>query len=45
MEADHWAQLSGVLRQQEVLIDAEELSRLPHDVELSERLRMRISGT
>ena len=41
MEADHWAYLSGILRQQGVLVDAEELNRLPHDVELSERLRTR----
>lgn len=45
MEADHWAYLVGILRQQGVLIDAEELSRLPHDVELSERLRTRITNT
>ena len=46
MEADHWAHLSGVLRQQDVRIDATELSRLRHDVELSERLRRRrISST
>lgn len=38
MEADHWAQLSGVLRQQGVVADAVELKRLPHDVVLSERL-------
>jgi hypothetical protein len=37
-EAGHWAYLAGVLRQQGVVVDAGELSRLPHDVVLSERL-------
>jgi hypothetical protein len=41
-EADHWAYLAGVLRQQGVVVDALELKRLPHDVVLSERLRARI---
>ncbi|MGH3500608.1 MAG: hypothetical protein ACRDQA_06885 [Nocardioidaceae bacterium] len=41
-EADHWADLTGVLRQQGVLTDAEELSRLPHGVELTERLHSRL---
>ncbi|MBA2640998.1 MAG: hypothetical protein H0U77_13625 [Nocardioidaceae bacterium] len=45
MQADHWAYLAGILREQGVLVDAEELSRLPHDVELSERLRTRITPT
>lgn len=44
MEADHWAHLVGILRQQGVLAEAEELRRLPHDVELSERLRTRITS-
>lgn len=43
METDHWADLAGTLRQEGVLIDAEELSRLPHDVELTERLRTRLT--
>jgi hypothetical protein len=38
MEADHWAQLTGVLRHQGVVADALDLKRLPHDVVLSERL-------
>jgi hypothetical protein len=38
MEADHWAYLTGVLRQQGVIVDAAELKRLPHDVVLSQRL-------
>jgi hypothetical protein len=42
MEADHWAYLAGVLRQQGVVVDALELRRLPHDVVLSERLLARI---
>lgn len=44
MEADHWADLAGILRQQSVLVDVEGLSRLPHDVELSERLRTSITS-
>lgn len=44
MESDHWSCLAGILRRQGVHIDAEELSRLPHDVELSERLQARITG-
>jgi hypothetical protein len=40
--AAHWAYLSEVLRQQGIVVDAAELSRLPHDVELSERLLARI---
>ena len=44
MEADHWADLAGTFRQQGVLIDAGALSRLPHDVELTERLRTRLTG-
>jgi hypothetical protein len=41
-EADHWAYLADVLRQQGVVVDALELRRLPHDVVLSERLLARI---
>jgi hypothetical protein len=44
MESDHWAALAEALGQQGVLITAEQLSRLPHDVELSERLRTRLTG-
>jgi hypothetical protein len=43
MEADHWAYLTGVLRQQGVIVDAVELKRLPHDVELGPRLLARIA--
>lgn len=45
MEADHWADLGGVLREQGVLVEAGELRRLPHDVELSARLQTRITST
>ena len=38
MERDHWAYLAGILRQQGVMVDADELKGLPHDVVLSERL-------
>jgi hypothetical protein len=44
MDASHWAYLADVLRQQGVVVDAEELKRLPHDVVLSERLLARIGG-
>ena len=43
-EADHWAHLADVLRQQGVVVDALELKQLPHDVVLSERLLARIGG-
>jgi len=43
MEADRWAHLAGILRQHGVPIDAEELRRSPHDVELSQRLLTRIT--
>lgn len=42
MEADHWAQLTGTLRQHGIVAEALELKRLPHDVVLSERLLARI---
>lgn len=45
MEAGYWAELVGILREQGVLVDAEGLSRLPRDVELSERLQTRITST
>jgi hypothetical protein len=44
MEADHWAFLADVLRQQGVVVDARELKRLPHDVVLSERMLARTRG-
>lgn len=45
MAADHWASLAATLRDHGVHVDAEMLSRLPHDVELTERLRARLTGT
>ncbi|MGH3491275.1 MAG: hypothetical protein ACRDP8_25565 [Actinopolymorphaceae bacterium] len=44
MAAGHWSSLAGILRQQGVLVDVEELSGLPHDVELGERLRTRFTS-
>lgn len=44
MEADHWARLTQVLRQQGIMAGAGELKRLRHDVLLSERLLARVSG-
>jgi hypothetical protein len=41
-EEGHWAYLSDVLRQHGVVVDALDLSRLPHDVVLSERLLARV---
>ena len=43
MEADHWASLSEILRRQGVVVDAQELKRLPHVVVLSERLLARVA--
>lgn len=43
MDAEHWADLADTLREQGVLIDAEELARLPHDVQLSQRVRDRLT--
>ncbi len=42
IEANHWAYLAGLLRQQRIVVDALELKRLPHDVVLSERLLARV---
>ena len=44
MEAGHWSYLTGILRRQGVRVEADELRRLPHEVEISERLRTRITG-
>jgi len=44
MESEHWSHLANILRDQGMQIDPEELSRLPHDVELSMRLRARIAS-
>ena len=45
MEATHWAFLSEVLRQQGVVVGAQELQRLAHDVVIGERLQARIGGS
>ena len=42
VDAAHWAYLAKVLRRDGVVVDAQELKRLPHDVVLSERLLARI---
>ena len=39
METDHWNALAEILRAQGVAVDAGELRQLPHEVELSDRLR------
>jgi len=39
MEAGHWNSLTRTLRAQDVEVDPEVLAALPHDVELSDRLR------
>ncbi len=38
MERDHWAYLAGILRQQGLAANADDLKGLPHDVVLSERV-------
>jgi hypothetical protein len=45
MEATHWAFISEVLRQQGVVVGAQELQRLSHDVVIGERLQARIGGS
>jgi hypothetical protein len=42
MVSDHWNALAENLRAQGVVADAAELRQLPHDVELSDRLRSRL---
>lgn len=42
MEAEHWAQLTEVLRQQGIVANALDLQRRPHDVVLSDRLLARV---
>lgn len=42
MESAHWSHLASILREKGVQLDSEELSRLPHKVELSERVRARL---
>jgi hypothetical protein len=42
METDHWNALAESLRAQGVVVGAGELRQLPHNVELSDRLRGRL---
>lgn len=42
MQAGHWAALASVLHQRGVEVEAADLARLPHEVELSERLLARV---
>lgn len=42
MAAEHWASLADELRRHTVTITGPDLSRLPHDVELTERVRARL---
>jgi hypothetical protein len=42
METDHWNTLAENLRDHGVVVDADELRQLPHDVVLSDRLRARL---
>jgi hypothetical protein len=44
MEADHWNALAEDLRAHGVVVDVDQLKRLPHDVVLSERLLARLGG-
>lgn len=43
MESDHWAYLAGTLRRQGLSVSADELTRLPHHLELTDRLRTRFT--
>jgi hypothetical protein len=45
MEESHWAWLAARLAAEGVTARAAELSRLPHDVVLSDRLQARLGGT
>jgi len=42
METNHWNALAEILRAQGVVVEAGELRQLPHEVELSDRLRARL---
>jgi hypothetical protein len=43
-EADHWASLAGILGQHGITVDPVDLTRLPHEVVLSERLLVRLAS-
>jgi hypothetical protein len=45
MERHHWRWLAEKLAAEGVVVDADELRRLPHDVVLSERVRARLGST
>lgn len=45
MAAEHRASLADILRQHGVHCDPEDLSRLPHEVEFTERVRDRVNRT
>jgi hypothetical protein len=45
MDRDHWSGLAEKLRADGVMVAADELRALPHDVVLSERLWARLRGT
>lgn len=45
MAEAHWASLASTLRRHRVLVDPKELSSLPHDVELTERVRDRLRNS
>lgn len=42
MADEHWAGLATTLREHDVIISGTDLGLLPHDVELSQRLRARL---
>ncbi|KRE38918.1 hypothetical protein ASG73_00675 [Janibacter sp. Soil728] len=42
MADEHWARLATTLREHDVIISGTDLGLLPHDVELSQRLRARL---
>lgn len=44
MDASHWDSLARILRQHGLEVEGAELRDLPHDVELSDRVRARIGG-
>lgn len=43
METDHWAYLARTLGRRGVAVSADELRRLPHNIELTDRLRTRLA--
>lgn len=45
MAVDHWGSLADSLRQHGVLVNPEQLSHLPHHVEVAERVRDRLAKT